>query len=549
MLPTESSAERRLYEAFLSQLADDYVVYHSVEWALAPEEPDGDVIQGECDFLIAHPEDGLLVLEAKAGRVSYEHKSRQWRQAGRANDHVLDDPFRQARQEMESLVEILEQQPDWDRWRPSYGYGLALPDSLFGHDAYDEARADWVIGKNDMPRLAERVKEVMAAWRHPDRHFGQAGMEALQRALGLRIEVRTPLQFDFDEEDRRIVELTSDQTYVLSYVRKLHRAAIVGPAGSGKTLLATQLAKRLAEGGNETLLTCINERLAHHLRETTGTLRNLHIHSFHELCGKLAEEAGLSVPPPPTNPADSPRYFDETLPDLLGQAAEKLGPRFDAMLVDEAHDFQPDWWPKLLALHRHSAEGHLFLFADSNERIQGGARPQDLVELSFPLPANMRNSKPIHEFVSVFHQGENTPEGRGATGPPVEVISYGEEKALPRLLANVVRNLEQQGVQLKDLVVLTPGRTAAGGLAGRHELNGYTLSDEPTAGTLLTSTIKAFKGLERPVVILTGLDAEDEEQLAKYLYMGGSRARNHLIVLAAEPVAREIRVLAGISKP
>src|SRR5206468_4377646 len=103
MLPTESSAERRLYEGFLSQLADEYVVYHSVEWVLAPDEPNGQVVQGECDFLIAHPEDGLLVLEAKAGGVSYDRQSRQWRQAGRGNDHILEDPFQQARGEMDSL--------------------------------------------------------------------------------------------------------------------------------------------------------------------------------------------------------------------------------------------------------------------------------------------------------------------------------------------------------------------------------------------------------------------------------------------------------------
>jgi hypothetical protein len=51
------------------------------------------------------------------------------------------------------------------------------------------------------------------------------------------------------------------------------------------------------------------------------------------------------------------------------------------------------------------------------------------------------------------------------------------------------------------------------------------------------------------VVILAGLEGGEEEELAKYLYVGGSRARNHLIVVATEPVAREIRVLTGISKP
>jgi hypothetical protein len=547
MLPTESSAERRLYEGFLSQLADDYVVYHSVEWVLAPEEPNGQVVQGESDFLIAHPEDGLLVLEAKAGGVSYEPKSRQWRQIGRGNDHLLEDPFRQARQEMDSLVEILEHQPNWDRWRPSYGYGVAFPDAIFDHDAYDEARAAWAIDKDDMERLAERVKQVMGAWRHRNRHFGRAGMEALQAALGIRVEVRSPLQFEHDEGDRRIVELTGDQTYVLSYVRKLHRAAIVGPAGSGKTLLATQLAKRLAESGNETLLTCINDRLAEHLRETSGAVRHLHVSSFHELCTTLAEEAGIPAPPRPQHPDEAGSYFDSTLPGLLAEAAEKLGPRFDAMIVDEAHGFHPDWWPILMKLHTHSEDGFLFLFADSNQRAPRRSVPQDMVELSFPLPANMRNSKPIHEFVSVFYQGEGTPETRDANGPPVEVISYREPWELPHLLVIVLKNLEDQGVPLKDIVLLTPDRASPGEWGG--ELNGYKLSGEPAPGTLLTSTIRSFTGLERQVVILTGIEPGSEDDLAKILYVGGSRARNHLIVLAEEPLAREIRQLAGISKP
>ena len=57
MLPTDSAAERRLYEGFLKQLDDQYVVYHSVDWVLAGR--DGP-IQGEADFVIVHPEDGLV---------------------------------------------------------------------------------------------------------------------------------------------------------------------------------------------------------------------------------------------------------------------------------------------------------------------------------------------------------------------------------------------------------------------------------------------------------------------------------------------------------
>jgi hypothetical protein len=86
-------------------------------------------------------------------------------------------------------------------------------------------------------------------------------------------------------------------------------------------------------------------------------------------------------------------------------------------------------------------------------------------------------------------------------------------------------------------------------IGGTGELNGYRLSSEPGPGTLLTSTVRSFSGLERQVVILAGVGPGSDEELAKILYVGGSRARNHLIVLAEEPVAREIRQLAGISKP
>ena len=164
MLPTASSAERRLYEGFLEQLADEYAVYHSVDWVLGAASPGGLPVQGEADFLIAHPVDGLLVLEVKGGELAYDPATKRWTQAGRTGRHLLDeDPFHQARDEMHSLIEILSHQPGWDRWRPSYGYGVAFPDGIFDHDAHPAARAAWVIDRDDLSRLADRVREIMRA--------------------------------------------------------------------------------------------------------------------------------------------------------------------------------------------------------------------------------------------------------------------------------------------------------------------------------------------------------------------------------------------------
>ena len=469
-------------------------------------------------------------------------------QAGRSGKHTLDeDPFHQAKDEMRSLVEILEQLPGWRWWRPSYGYGVAFPDGRYTRDAHPAARADWVIDGDDLDRLAERVSEIMRIWRRPGRRFGAEGMEALQQALGLRVEIRAPLLLSFQEEDRKIVELTEDQTYVLSYVTKRRRAAIVGRAGSGKTTLALQVAKRLASGGNRTLLTCFNWRLAEHLQENAAQTPNIEIIAFHGLCRKVAEEAGIPVPPEPPDPGEQSSYYETVLPDLLAEASTHLGPRYAAMVVDEAQDFLPGWWPKLLSLHREPDTGYLFLFSDSNRNLYSGGPPEDLVDTTLSLPGNLRNTKHIHEFVSVFYRGEESSSGRGPSGRAVEILGYRNDDDLARLLALVLKNLEGEGVPLEDIAVLTPTRAVRSALRKRGSVDGYQFSTDPLPGKVFVCTVRGFKGLERPVVILAELD-DQKGDLANYLYVGGSRARNQLIVLATEPVAKRLRVLAGVAK-
>ena len=252
MLPTESAAERRLYEGFLEQLDDSYVVYHSVDWVMAPragrplEHPE----QGEADFVIAHPEDGVLALEAKGGTVRYDPSTRRWSQSGHSGSHHLQkDPFEQAEGEIRSLVRIIELQGGYGQWKPSFGHGLALPDMTYDRAAHERGPTEIVIDRDDMDRLAERVREVMAFWKRPEGTFGTEGMDALALALGYRVEVRTPLRIDFDEDDRKIVELTDEQAWILSYVLHRRRAAVTGPAGCGKTLLAIDIATHVAERG------------------------------------------------------------------------------------------------------------------------------------------------------------------------------------------------------------------------------------------------------------------------------------------------------------
>jgi hypothetical protein len=483
------------------------------------------------------------VLEAKGGELRYDPERRRWRQGGRSGWHDLrEDPFHQARDEMHSLVRILEALPGWQEWRPSYGYGCAFPHGVYEQDAHPGAPAELVIDRDDLDRLQDRVRELMAHWRHPGRSFGERGMLALERALGFAVEVRTPMRLLFREEDRRILELTEEQAYLRSYVLHRNRAVVTGPPGSGKTLLATSIARQLAEGGRRTLLTCFNTRLAEHLRATVGDAPHLTVAHFHRLCVDLAEEAGLTVPPAPI--AGERAYFEEALPELLAQAAERLGPRYDAIVVDEAQDFRAWWWPALLALHRHPDDGTLYLFADDSQTLYAdGELPLGGEDVLPPLTANLRNTAAIAEFVSVFFEADAPAGGaKGQPGRDVELLAYDDDEALARLLEVVLVNLtEQEGIPVDDIVVLTPPGREKSTLWARRRFGRFVLSDRIEPDAVLWSTVHAFKGLERPVVILAELGDRHEEDVDRYVRVGASRATHHLIVLARSRVAATIR--------
>ena len=546
MLPTDSAAERRLYEGFLEQLDDGFVVYHSVDWVVGGR---AGTDEGEADFVITHPELGLLALEVKGGRVAYDPRTKRWTQTGRSGTHDLDeDPFHQAKGAMHSLVRILQARPGWERWRPSYGFGLAFPDGGYERPAHPGAPVEIVIDRSDLGRLAERVPEVMRTWSRPGRRFGAEGMEAVSMALGFRVEIRTPLKLRFDEEDKKIVELTTDQAWVLAFVLHRRRAAVTGPAGSGKTLLAISVAEQLAAADRRTLLTCFNRRLGEHLAESVGDVDGIDVATFHQVCAQMAREAGIELPPEDAEPGSA--YFEHRLPEALAEAAARLGPRYDAIVVDEAQDFREWWWPALLSLHTDPDAGPLYVFADDNQNLYGGALPVDEDDRVGPIALNLRNTKRIGEFVSVFYRGDQQPIARGPEGDPVQILGYDDDEGLTRLLAVVLANLvEEEHVPLEDIVVLTPSGTAKSRLRSRGTVDGYRLSESVEPGTVLATSVHAFKGLERPVVILAELGDKHLEDLRQYLYVGASRARNHLVVLATEPVARELRTITGVTGP
>jgi predicted ATPase len=548
---TESDAERLLYQAFRDDLDNNYTVFHGVAWQSLDGE--GRPRDGETDFVIVHPTRGILVLEAKGGAISYDPCADFWTSIDRlGRAHEIRDPFVQVRYSKYALEEQLQVMLHRPERRINIGHAVAFPDvvvseTLLGPDKLRQI----ILDKTDLADVSGWVGRVLAYYRgkasQRETAPGQRAVQALMNLLGKTWELRPALWGDFVQEREQLIRLTEQQYSILDALQRRRRAAVSGCAGSGKTMLAAEKAARLACQGFHVLLTCFNRHLAADLQTRLKPSANLDIISFQALCYRLAQRAGML-------PArqDDDRFFNQQLPETLMDAADALGVRYDAIIVDEGQDFRDNWWFPLQMLLCNPDDGILYIFFDDNQRlyVRHGAFP--IRQEPYLLTVNCRNTRNIHRTVMRFYNADISPSARGPLGRPVAVIPHRDSQSLWPVLQDILRWLiVDEQVPTDEITVLTPQRLSRDRLVQSSAGEGPLIADvsPPPPGQVYCTTIYDFKGLERAVVILTDIHRWPPEwdEMVRLLYVGCSRARNHLIVLLdqnAPPRVQEVFMAA-----
>jgi superfamily I DNA/RNA helicase len=343
------------------------------------------------------------------------------------------------------------------------------------------------------------------------------------------------MRIEAERSEEHILRLTIDQYRILDALNRKRRVAIGGCAGSGKTYLAVEKARRLVSQGYRVLLTCFNRSLAEHLSSLAPKDANLTVANWHSLCRQIAAVANVALPP--FDRSVSNEGLDEAYVDALCDAfAFRPELRYDAVLVDEGQDFDYQWWLGLEACLR--TDGFLYVFYDDNQTLYKGRGnlPAGMTEIL--LQENIRNAKPIFEIVSRFYRNDDGAEmvGKGPAGRSVEKVCYANESELQRLIGKALsRLIVNEQIPSCDVVVLTPKRLdrsclMQGRLPGPIQLVPNTVPHRNNEVTC--STIHSFKGLERKVVLVAELDEDflrcRKEDLATRCYVGFSRASTHL---------------------
>lgn len=547
----ESDAERTLYHELKHQLPDSVVVMHSVPLLLRPDERKE--LNCEIDFVVIDPDRGVLVLEVKGGGVSRDSRTGQWHSIDAdGNKHEINDPFQQAKRNRYALVEKLQEAPRTRAFKYHIRHAVAFPDRAVGNQYLGpDSDPDIVI---DGPALQNLPRAIERALGTPAKHsrIGPLALDALVQALSPSIDVRRPsLGFALRQTESFIVQLTESQYRILRLLGRQRRAKIAGCAGSGKTMLAIEKARRLAEQGLTVLLTCFNASLASWMqysflpREIYGwpsdpTDYRLVVLHYHELARRLCMRANIPFPEPFGVEAqeETARFYREEAPDLMLQALDRVPDRFDAVIVDEAQDFYDEWWVTLIELLADPDQSILYAFYDDNQLIYQQDVRIPIEGEPYVLNENIRNTRQIFQVFSKYYQGSEPPVCLGPDGPEVEHVPLNDTD-LPTALRQTFEYLfEEEQIPLTDVVVLTPvrkdSRLNSLGRVGKWRLSWDRSGSQPDR--VQVSTIHAFKGLEKPVVILTELDRAYPGNAEQLLYVGLSRARSHLIVLGDLPV-------------
>jgi hypothetical protein len=523
------SAEVQVYDRLKGDpLLDGALVMYSCDWIGAH---DGLLRDGEADFVVAHPVLGFLVLEVKGGRVSRRAADGKWLTRNRADkEEPIQDPIRQAMKSKKVILEALKEK--WHgkapfirarhgvvlphSWRPKAGtpLGASLPPEL-------------LACREDMATLPAKIVQMMAyappGVREPVGMFGPAGMALIEDFYGRDLEFAPRLKAVIEESESAIERLTATQSRYLDFLEDTRTALIEGGAGTGKTTLAVEKARRAAANGRRCLLLCFNRPLMVAV-EAELAATSASVATFHEFCGRMCRLADIDMQTVRAS-CDEHMFWTVRLPELVAEIGLLDPPeRYDVLIIDEGQDFKAEW---VEALRLFLADGaSLIMFRDDFQNIYGGADMARMLGVSpLRLSENVRNTQEIFGIANAFREG---PAQRclGPAGEPVRWVAAEPRSLVREIERQLNRLIVEDGVPPGDVAVLTGCAIEAGPFAeghiGRHAA---APADAPRNEAVILDSVRRFKGLDRPVVILCAM--ENDCDLA---YVGLSRARSLLIV-------------------
>ena len=398
------SSERRVFHDLELGLSSDWQVIHSTPYFR--EDKKSGAREGEVDFLLINHTVGIIGLEVKGGQeIKLDRGIFYSQPSGTDVWEKIKDPAKQVQTGIHSIIRYVKKNTDNPRLKELHGlWGVVFQGhNITGNSDFGPGlpRA-LIIDAADLGNPTKAVRKLLKSWNHENQAFSDDDIADLLNILMPTFElfenpvspqaVTGAIKNRILEANQKILRLTKDQSKALEIISSQPRVSVKGYAGTGKTIVGLELARRFYEEGKKVLFLCFNRPLADHYRKT---VEGPHIRNFHLFCKEELEARGGRFQAPSNQSRQE--FWTEEVPDiLLLMAEEDLSLRWDVIIVDEGQDFKESWWIPIQEMLA-AKDSKLWVFFDPNQDLYGGSRLKGLDLTEYPLKNNVRNTKQIAE--------------------------------------------------------------------------------------------------------------------------------------------------------
>lgn len=529
---TKENGEEIVYNALRDGLDDGYIVFHSFKFTYVEN---GKRVDHEIDFLIYHQKKGLICVEAKNGS-GIKYSSGQWYYS---SGEEMRDPFHQINVSSKSLKKKLNQligeslTNKLNITRAVCFQGMSR-NRLAGIEKIGEVDPKMILTKDEMENkesLRKYIEDIFAITYVPYSQPGLTDTEhniILKNFLCPQYRFVPQRSFDIELKERNLNQFLSEQVRIIDFLEEQKFATINGAAGTGKTMIALEKARKHSENGEKVLFLCFNT----YLKEYLATEFNNKFIDYKTIAGYACQLTNRKEPD-----------YKEAVKKLISQTDAKSFP-YKHVIVDEGQDFGREDIEKSeilewLKFAVEEVDGSFYIFYDKLQCIQSYKLNDfklpsiiDNADCRLTLYKNCRNTFDIAKTsLSSIISAKKIKQSvlKEDLGQPPKFYFCTDDKNVMAKVDKLISIYKEKGI--KDIAILScldvdiKSRTVLPGhLIGSNSISYYK--------GCRVSTSRKFKGLEAEAVILVDINESLFEGNNKMLfYVAASRAKYELSIL------------------
>lgn len=495
-------------------------------------------IEYEIDFIVTDLRENffnaLVCIEVKGGLL-VQKSDETWTQ----NGNPIPSPVKQVTSAMHSLVERYTM---ISRYVP-FGWMLCFPDIKMDPNRPLPTNISplQLIDIQKLDNLQETLVNYFDHLRNsmPDHRGLNHGkynffIEPWIKEHGFVMPLSARLQAD----EKLFFQLTQQQANVFKAVEENKRVRIRGIAGSGKTVIAKELALKFEANNKNVLFLCFNkvlsENITHYFKHAKKKTQAQTYHSFANTVIESTEQGWWN------RNFLNPDFWDWDVPDkMLECCGEKPETeKYDVLIIDEGQDFRENWYESLFCFLKKDANIYVFMDDQQNINQACSAIPGIETFTKLQLTENCRNTRKITgKMADIIEDGIENMEGI-PEGEDIKIISYKNDTDQQTKILNEIKDLiAGKDIKAEQILILLNTDITNSCLSKTKNIGNLNLrslgeNGIPHKNCINYTHINTFKGLEADIILIIDKDKVDDDP--KLFYTQVSRAKHLLYIFQKE---------------